>query len=59
MSVLSPEIIQLRSDIEKQLGQTLHSPADFQCLIQQIWNKQHTILSLSTIKRLWVKLWIN
>ena len=53
MSVLSPEIIQLRSDIEKQLAQTFHSPADFQWLIQQIWNKLHTILSLSTIKRLW------
>ena len=53
MSVSSPEIIQLRSDIEKQLAQTFHSPADFQWLIQQIWNKQHTILSLSTIKRLW------
>ena len=50
---LSPEIIQLRSDIEKRIAQTLHSPADFQWLIQQIWNKQHTILSLSTIKRLW------
>ena len=53
MSVSSPEIIQLRSDIEKLLGQTLSSPADFQWLIQQIWNRQHTILSLSTIKRLW------
>ena len=53
MSVLSPEIIQLRSDIEKLLGQTLSSPADFQWLIHQIWDKQHTILSLSTIKRLW------
>ena len=52
-NLLSPEIIQLRSDIEKQLRQTLSSPADFQWLIQQIWNKQHTILSLSTIKRLW------
>ena len=53
MSVSSPEIIQLRSDIEKQLAQTFHSPADFQWLIHQIWDKQHTILSLSTIKRLW------
>lgn len=53
MSVSSPEIIQLRSDIEKLLGQTLSSPADFQWLIHQIWDKQHTILSLSTIKRLW------
>ena len=53
MSVSSPEIIQLRSDVEKLLGQSLHSPADFQWLIQQIWDKQHTVLSLSTIKRLW------
>ena len=53
MSVSSPEIIQLRSDIEKLLGQTLSSPADFQWLIHQIWDKQHSILSLSTIKRLW------
>ena len=48
-----PEIIQLRSDIEKHIGQALLSPTDFQRLIQQIWNQQHTILSLSTIKRLW------
>ena len=49
----SPEIIQLRSDIEKHIGRTLQSPADFEQLIQQIWNKQHRVLSLSTIKRIW------
>ena len=49
----SPEIQCLRSDLEQRVGQQLQSPADFQWLIQQIWNKQHTILSLSTIKRLW------
>lgn len=48
-----PEIVQLRSDIEKHIGQALLSPSDFQRLIQQIWNQQHAILSLSTIKRLW------
>ena len=53
MSVSSPEIIQLRSDVEKLLGQSLHSPADFQLLIHRIWEKQHAVLSLSTIKRLW------
>ena len=46
MSVSSPEIIQLRSDIEKQLAQTFHSPADFQWLIQQIWDKQQTPLGV-------------
>ena len=54
MSKLSaPEIIQLRTDIEQHIGQILHSPADFQLLIQQIWEKQHAVLSLSTVKRLW------
>lgn len=49
----SPEIQCLRRDLEQRMGQKLHSPADFQLLIQQIWNKQHTVLSLSTIKRIW------
>ena len=49
----SPEIIQLRSDIEKHIGRTLQSPADFEQLTHRIWEKQHAVLSLSTIKRLW------
>ena len=49
----SPEIIQLRSDIEKHIGRALQSPADFEQLTHRIWEKQHTVLSLSTIKRLW------
>ena len=31
----------------------MQSPADFEHLIQQIWDKQHSVLSLSTIKRIW------
>ena len=49
----SPEIKCLRSDLEQRVGQQLQSPADFQLLIQQIWEKSHAVLSLSTIKRLW------
>lgn len=49
----SPEIQCVRSDLEQRVGQHLQSPADFQLLIQQIWDKQHAVLSLSTIKRLW------
>ena len=48
----SPEIQCLRSDLEQRVGQQLQSPADFQLLIQQIWEKNHAVLSLSTIKRL-------
>ena len=51
--LFAPEIIQLRTDIEQHIGQSLHSPTDFQLLIQHIWEKQHAILSLSTVKRLW------
>ena len=49
----SPEILCLCRDIEQNFGQQLQSPADFQLLLQQIWEKQHAVLSLSTIKRLW------
>ena len=49
----SPEIQCLCHDIEQHFGQQLQSPADFQLLLQQIWEKQHAVLSLSTIKRLW------
>ena len=49
----SPEIKSLRSDLEQRVGQQLQSPADFQLLIQQIWEKNHAVLSLSTVKRLW------
>jgi hypothetical protein len=49
----SPEIKCLRSDLEQRVGQQLQSPADFQLLIQQIWEKNHAVLSLSTVKRLW------
>ena len=49
----SPEIQCLCRDIEQHFGKQLQSPADFQLLLQQIWEKQHAVLSLSTIKRLW------
>lgn len=50
---MSPEIQSLRRDIEQRMGVALQSPADFEHLIQQIWDKQHSVLSLSTIKRIW------
>ena len=51
--MMSPEIQSLRRDIEQRMGVALQSPADFEHLIQQIWDKQHSVLSLSTIKRIW------
>ena len=43
----------MRKDIEQRMGQLLQTPNDFQQLIRQIWEEQHLVLSLSTIKRLW------
>lgn len=40
--MMSPEIQSLRRDIEQRMGVALQSPADFEQLIQQIWNKQHS-----------------
>ena len=51
--MMSPEIQSLRRDIEQRMGVALQSPADFERLLQQIWDKQHSVLSLSTIKRVW------
>ena len=49
----TPEIIALRKDIERCMGRTLQTPSDFEYLIDRIWEKQHQVFSLSTIKRLW------
>lgn len=49
----TPEIIALRNDIEQCIGRSLQAPSDFEYLIDCIWEKQHQVLSLSTIKRLW------
>ena len=51
--MMSPEIQSLRRDIEQRMGVALQSPADFEQLLQHIWDKQHSVLSLSTIKRVW------
>ena len=49
----TPEIIALRKDIEQHLGRSLQTPSDFEYLIDRIWEEQHQVFSLSTIKRLW------
>ncbi len=49
----SPEIVALRRDIEKHIGYSLHTPNDFMHLLLLIWEEQHAVLSLSTIKRFW------
>lgn len=49
----TPEIISLRLAVEQHIGRSLHTPSDFDFLIQQIWEQQHQVLSQSTIKRLW------
>ena len=53
MQYHSPEIIALRKEIEQRIGHSLQSPNDFQTLVRQIWASNHSMLSISTIKRLW------
>lgn len=53
MNKYSPEVVQLRLDIESQVGFHPTVPADFERLILVIWEKQHENIALSTLERLW------
>ena len=53
MQKSSPEVMQLRLDVEKRFGGRLCSPSDFDMLSMEVWNKTHDNLSSSTLKRLW------
>ena len=53
MEKSTPEVQQLRLDVERQLGRRVCSPADFDRLSLEVWDKTHATLSSSTLKRLW------
>lgn len=48
-----PEIQQLLLDVEQRLGRRICTPADFDILSLEVWEKTHATLSSSTLKRLW------
>ena len=53
MEKSTPEVQQLRLDVERQLGRRVCNPADFDRLSLEVWDKTHATLSSSTLKRLW------
>lgn len=53
MTKQSPEIVSLRADIERLMGRTMRTPADFDWLNLRIWEVCHEYLSPTTLKRLW------
>ncbi|MGN0235383.1 MAG: hypothetical protein ACI4BD_03565 [Paludibacteraceae bacterium] len=53
MEKSTPEIRQLRLDVESRLGRRVCTPADFDRLSLEVWDKTHATLSTSTLKRLW------
>ena len=53
MNKFAPEILQLRQDVESRVGAHLSTPADFEMLIAQIWQRLHENIALSTLERLW------
>lgn len=53
MTRYSPEIIILRNKIEDSISRKMRTPADFDFLSGVIWERTHTSISTSTLKRIW------
>ena len=53
MNKYSPEIASLRNEVETVAGREMRTPADFEWLAAEIWNRMHERLSPTTLKRLW------
>lgn len=53
MKKTSPEIKELRNQVEETLGRKLKTPKDFSFLSSSIWIVNHEMISPTTLKRLW------
>lgn len=53
MKKTSPEILELRKQVEEKLNKKVKTPKDFIILQSSIWNDNHEIISATTLKRLW------
>jgi len=49
----SPEILELRHQIEEAIGRRIKTSTDFTFLSGAIWERTHENISASTLKRLW------
>lgn len=53
MTKHAPEIVELRSEIEKSMNRLMRAPSDFEFLTGAIWERMHQSVSSMTLKRLW------
>ena len=53
MTKSSPEILELRCAVEKSVNRLMRAPSDFEFLAGVIWERLHTTISPTTLKRLW------
>ncbi len=49
----SPEIVELRREVERQVGRKMVTPTDFEFLADRILLDSQQYISMSTLKRLW------
>lgn len=49
----SPEVLELKQQVEVKLGRKMKTPKDFDFLRSSIWSCNHEIISATTLKRLW------
>ena len=53
MQKTSPEISELKQQIEESVGRKMKTSNDFTFLSGAIWERTHENISTSTLKRLW------
>ena len=53
MNKNSPEIIELKKQVEERIGRKIRTPKDFDFLRSHIWENNKEIISPTTLKRLW------
>lgn len=53
MKKTSPEIHELKKQVEKRLNRKMKTPSDFIFLSGVIWERTHETMSPTTLKRLW------
>ncbi|MBO4340530.1 MAG: hypothetical protein J5835_03770 [Bacteroidales bacterium] len=53
MKKTSPEVLELKKQVEARLDRKMKTPKDFSFLRSSIWENNHEIISATTLKRLW------
>ena len=53
MKKTSPEVVELKKQVEERLNRKMKTPKDFDFLRSTIWDSNKEIISSTTLKRLW------